>query len=268
MYANEDHSTVSPGFALKKYLKEEIEKQLNEEFQDKKERGEVDKESTTMKDVKIADITFAFDNSELIALLRERGGYINTQKYDKMREAEAKISELKNEQYETLTRPVCAFITFEEEDGYILAQDFEPTRRENLRQLLGKNMVFVEAQEPTNIIWENRHFTKNQRLTRIGIAAAINLVLVAISFVIIYYIQFAGLKMTSQYPEVNCDAIESSYGDTLEMYAFEEYNLFNTDGLDYYLTGSLQCFCYAQGWTGLGLVDFGDYTHPETGETE
>lgn len=43
------------------------------------------------------------------------------QKYDKMREIEAQISQAKKDNYELLTRPVCAFITFEEEDAYILA---------------------------------------------------------------------------------------------------------------------------------------------------
>ena len=38
-----------------------------------------------------------------------------------MRETEKKITDLKNEKYDDLTRPVCAFITFEEEDGYIIA---------------------------------------------------------------------------------------------------------------------------------------------------
>lgn len=38
-----------------------------------------------------------------------------------MREVEQKITELKDNKYEALTRPVCAFITFEEEDSYIIA---------------------------------------------------------------------------------------------------------------------------------------------------
>ena len=40
-----------------------------------------------------------------------------------MREIEKQITELKNDttEYEKFTRPVCAFITFEEEDAYILA---------------------------------------------------------------------------------------------------------------------------------------------------
>lgn len=43
-----------------------------------------------------------------------------------MREVEKKITDFKKEHYEDLTRPVCAFITFEEEDSYIIAQEFEP----------------------------------------------------------------------------------------------------------------------------------------------
>jgi len=40
-----------------------------------------------------------------------------------MREIEHEITKLKavEENYEKFTRPVCAFITFEEEDAYILA---------------------------------------------------------------------------------------------------------------------------------------------------
>lgn len=42
-----------------------------------------------------------------------------------MREVEKEITDLKNNEYDKMTRPVCAFITFAEEDGYIVAQKFE-----------------------------------------------------------------------------------------------------------------------------------------------
>jgi hypothetical protein len=40
-----------------------------------------------------------------------------------MREVEKKITDLKNDEdsFAKFTRPVCAFITFEEEDSYIIA---------------------------------------------------------------------------------------------------------------------------------------------------
>mmetsp|Transcript_21713 Transcript_21713/g.16017 ORF Transcript_21713/g.16017 Transcript_21713/m.16017 type:complete len:218 (-) Transcript_21713:718-1371(-) len=144
IYCNEDQENVSPGFALKTYLKNEIEKQLNEHFQEKRAAGDIDPESIKISEVKIADIVFAFNNEELIALLRERGAAINNQKYDDMRAAEKKITDLKAAKYDQLTRPVCAFIIFEEEDGYIIAQDFEPSGP-GKRTLLNQPMHFVEA---------------------------------------------------------------------------------------------------------------------------
>ena len=43
------------------------------------------------------------------------------QRYDQMREVEKQISKLKDEKFLDLTRPVSAFITFEEEDAYNVA---------------------------------------------------------------------------------------------------------------------------------------------------
>lgn len=42
-----------------------------------------------------------------------------------MREVEQQISVLKDERFKDLTKPVDAFITFEEEDGNIMGQEFE-----------------------------------------------------------------------------------------------------------------------------------------------
>lgn len=65
-----------------------------------------------ISEVKIADISFAYNNAELIDLLKIRGGFIIGQNYDKMRETEAKIQELKNAKYDDLVKPCDAFITF------------------------------------------------------------------------------------------------------------------------------------------------------------
>lgn len=46
------------------------------------------------------------------------------QRFDKMRETENEITVLKATKFSHLTRPINAFITFEEEDGYLLALDF------------------------------------------------------------------------------------------------------------------------------------------------
>jgi len=67
-----------------------------------------------------------------------------------------------------LTRPVCAFITFETDDGKNEALAFSKKnpwwRRKNEESdglvhetLFNHEIKFKQATEPTNIIWENRH---------------------------------------------------------------------------------------------------------------
>mmetsp|Transcript_21614 Transcript_21614/g.20740 ORF Transcript_21614/g.20740 Transcript_21614/m.20740 type:complete len:107 (+) Transcript_21614:1495-1815(+) len=105
-------------------------------------------------------------------------------------------------------------------------------------------MHFVEAQEPTNIIWENRHLTKAQRLQRSFKAWVIIIILVFLSFTLIYYIQYFALKLTNKYPEADCGAIKNSYGDEFYYYAYQEYVDYADPEQEYFLTGSLQCYCY------------------------
>jgi hypothetical protein len=94
------------------------------------------------------------------------------QRFDKMREVEKQISELKNSKFHDLTRPVGAFITFEEEDAYNLAQKYAPEYSYTGKllpaktQFLDTDFFLIKATEPTNIIWENRHFTNSERFKR------------------------------------------------------------------------------------------------------
>jgi len=84
-----------------------------------------------------------------------------------MRAVEKEISALlkDEEHFKKFTTPVDAFITFEEEDGGIIAQEFEAQftftgKREPAKaQFMGDDLFLEECTEPTNIIWENRHFT-------------------------------------------------------------------------------------------------------------
>lgn len=103
------------GKSFKTYLKQQLEAMLNERLREDKQNF------PNLSEVKIADIVFAFNNSELIKLLKTRGNHIMYTRYDKMREVEAEISRLKNERFKEWTRPVAAFVTFEEEDAYNLS---------------------------------------------------------------------------------------------------------------------------------------------------
>lgn len=61
------------------YLENEVEGRLTQ-FPD------LGYEEQPPERIEIAMITFAFDNAEFINLLRQRGLFIKTEKYDKMRE--------------------------------------------------------------------------------------------------------------------------------------------------------------------------------------
>lgn len=139
-----------------------------------------------------------------------------------------------------------AFITFEEEDAYILAQKFEPqydrkgNKLPSSKQFLNTDLYFIEATEPTNIIWENRHFTAQSRFKRTIHAVLLILVLVFISFGLIYYCKVTALTIAYKYPTVDCTAVSTSYGSELEKYAFLEYTrYYKTDVGEYFFTGPL-----------------------------
>jgi hypothetical protein len=73
-----------------------------------------------MTKVVVADIVFSFNNQDLIFALRKRGSLIANQKFDAMRAQDIVVNNLFND-FDKLTVPVSAFITFEEEDGKLLA---------------------------------------------------------------------------------------------------------------------------------------------------
>ena len=113
---------ISPALALKEQLSKEIEEKLDkwvndnpwaveELFGKSKKKGE-----KLYKTSKVADIVFSFNNARLIEALRARGAQIAAQDFDKMREEEQRISELFQE-FDSLTVPTSAFITFESDDS-------------------------------------------------------------------------------------------------------------------------------------------------------
>lgn len=188
---------VSSAFALKTYMKKEIERILTNTLKNLRLGANEALKGIKIQEVKIADISFAFNNAELINLLRERGGYIAGQSYDEMRKVEAKISALKDEKYENLTKPVDAFITFEEEDGSIIGQYFENKQDKVKADFLGSDLILSESTEPTNIIWENRHWTARDLTRRTIEVFAIITVLILVSFGLIFFCKQFSIKISN-----------------------------------------------------------------------
>lgn len=170
-----------------------------------------------------------------------------------MREVEKKISDLKEHDYDSISKPVCAFITFEEEDGINRALDYEPRRGylgkmwKSEETILGEQtLAFVDACEPTNIIWENRQIEGHERWKRLTIASTIIVILILVSFSVIFFSKQYSIKVTSKYPTVACAPIKSTYGSQYEFWAVEEWKGFYeaaTPSEQREFTGVLPCFC-------------------------
>lgn len=122
----------------------------------KKKEGRVDQDGKT----RVADIVFAYNNAKLILALRARGACIAKNDFDGMREADKKVQEL-TLQFRELTVPTSAFITFESDDSKEMALD-----NQSSYLLLRQDFRFKDASEPTDIIWENRHFTNSDYMCR------------------------------------------------------------------------------------------------------
>lgn len=115
--------------------------------------------------VEVKDIQFAYNNHEVIAILKTRGTAIAACKWDKVKELDKALTEMVKDKnnYRKLSTPVCAIITFESDDGaneallyskqrhwYNIGEDkdykgFQKT------EILDSPPHFTEATEPTNI---------------------------------------------------------------------------------------------------------------------
>ena len=186
--------------SLKKALKDLIETTL---------QGEL-KEGSKISECKIADIQFAFNNHKLIVALQGRGKCIVKQDFDAMREKEKEIAALFDspDEFKELTRPTAAFITFEEEDAKNIALELGDRDTE----FFGKLLKFYETSEPTDIIWENRHFTRNDIFWRGVCAWIVILILLFGSFIFIYWVSSISSEVAHVFPTKDCDNVYSTYG--------------------------------------------------------
>ena len=61
--------------------------------------------------------TLAFNNADIIDLLRQRGDAIKAEDWEQQRKLESDINELKNRDFKRLITPCSIFMTFENEEG-------------------------------------------------------------------------------------------------------------------------------------------------------
>lgn len=95
--------------------------------------------------------------------------------------------------YDALTKPVTAFITFNSDDGLneaMMYAKYEKFFQDNnvdftSKKILGRSPKFTQATEPTNIIWEHRHIKGMQYGARVTSAMVIAFIMLAFSFSVI-----------------------------------------------------------------------------------
>ena len=83
--------------------------------------------------IEVRDIVFAYNNYQVINVLKQRGTAIANCQWDSVKTYDEKLTKIvKNPaNYERLTRPVCAFITLESDDGQAEAINYTKRLRYN-----------------------------------------------------------------------------------------------------------------------------------------
>ena len=77
---------------------------------------------------------------------------------------------------------------------------------------MGQHVELQEASEPTDIIWENRHFTPNQRMGKRWVVYVIIVILLSISGCVIFVCTNISLKLKLKYPNISCISVGKDYG--------------------------------------------------------
>ena len=124
-----------------------------------------------------------------------------------------------------------AFVTFESEEGHGRATQYDDIVNSNpkyecCKSLLGQPFTLKDASEPTDIIWENRSFTPQERESKRAIVGLIIFVLLFVSFIIILFFQKTSLKLKGKYGEVNCQTMIGSYENREDFFQTDAINEF------------------------------------------
>ncbi|CAI2375497.1 unnamed protein product [Moneuplotes crassus] len=206
--------------------------------------------------IKIANITYSFNNHEMIELLDQRGTAIANHDMKKKIEIEKEIYELGENNRDQISTPSLAYITFETQEGYERA----------IKMTSRLQSVFSPAVEPTNIIWENSHYSWTHIFTRLAIVISIMFILLIIAFAIFFYLKRGLSVANGKYMNLNCDSFNKNIeNDSMRLrYALIDYFDYYESKLENRMTGALQCFCdqfYAE--RGLFATLNNYFQHPK-----
>ena len=78
-------------------------------------------------------------------------------------------------------------------------------------------MVFSQAAEPTNIIWENHHLSDRQRYLRMMVVAFVIFLVLIAAFFIFFVMKKTLINNQSLYASADCTIIETILPDPVAL---------------------------------------------------
>ena len=125
-------------------------------------------------------------------------------------------------------------MTFETEEGYRRAQDFnQTTEKSDSREIralaewfpyTSMRVELQSASEPTDIIWENREYTPGQRKCKEVVVVIIILLCLIAAAGVIFYGRLKQRNYVKKYPKFPCQPFYETYGSRLEHFAQAEFD--------------------------------------------
>jgi hypothetical protein len=121
-----------------------------------------------------------------------------------------------------MQRPVSAFITFETEEGHARAEHYNHVcstpQFGKFDTLMGHKIHIEPASEPSDIIWENRHYTDYDRSVKKFFSVIVITLALIFSFVVIFWFAKYALQLKSKYPMTDCVRINKDYLQKWDLY--------------------------------------------------
>ncbi|OWZ24202.1 TRNA (guanineN(7))methyltransferase [Phytophthora megakarya] len=143
----------------------------------------------------------------------------------------------------SISQAVTAFVTFEEEEGFHRCLQeypdlgwFHRLFQPFYKRLHGKRLRFCPAPDPTDIIWENLHYSFAERVFRQMIVALITMAVLFLSFVLIFVAKEQKTKLEREFGRPNSCPTSVLKTDVVQ----DEMN--KTSGLVPY-KALVECFC-------------------------
>ena len=175
------------------------------------------------KVAKIAHISYAYNNRNLLMLLLKRGSLMINCKFDGLLENEKKINQLINNQIHELKRPVMAFVTFETQEGSerclryarkgsLDGKSNDKMSGSHLISILDENIGINIPSEPTDVLWENLSIGNAQKRKNKCLAYSQMILLLCVILSLFTYMRQKVVSSQQMYPPTRqCTEIDKVY---------------------------------------------------------